>query len=150
MRATGLLWFFPILLLSGCFEYVEVQGGYSQIARGSEVRTRLVEPESIMLGDITAHDIVGMDGEFVRADDSDMVLSAFWLDSAIREVGFPGDGWSVRIPLSNIAKFEIKKLNRWRTVGAVVGLFVASYFGWETLGGGASGENDDGGTGPIK
>ncbi len=128
--------FASLVLLSGCFKYVPVTGGYDQIEQGSELRADFIEGESFDLSDLTVHNIVGMDAEFVRQDNSDLIFSAFWLDSSVRDVGFPGDGWSVRIPISNISQVELKKIDWWRSTGIVAGFLIASYFGWDAVRGG--------------
>ena len=134
--------FFLLLSTAGCFRYVPVEGGYGQVKKGSEVRARFAQDQSFDLSDITVHNIMGMDAEFVRADNSDVVMSAFWLDSSVREVGFPGDGWSVRVPVSNIASMDVKRVDWLKTTGVVLGFFVASYFGWEAMHG-SPGDGDD-------
>jgi hypothetical protein len=137
-----------LFLISGCFKYVPLTEGYEQIEKGNRLRTEFIEAESFQLSDITVHNIIALDGEYVRQDNSDLILSAFWLDSSLREVGFPGDGWSVRIPISNISRLEVKELDWWRTTAVVLGVFLGTYLGWEaTNSSPGSGDNPgDGGS----
>ena len=147
MRKAFLLGLLFLLGPAGCYHYVPVTGGYDQIKQGQVVRAGLVEEESFTLSDLTVHNITGIDGEFVRADPSDLILSALWLDSSLRDVGFPGDGWSVRIPISNVARFEIKRLDRWRTAGLVAAILLGTHFGWQATMGGPGDDTGGGGSG---
>ena len=126
--------FASLILLFGCYKYVPVSvGEYEQIQQGRELRTQFIEEESFDLFDVTVHNIVAIDAEFVRLDRSTMIMSAFWLDSSIRDVGFAGDGWTVRIPISNISQMSIKEFDWWRTGAVLAGGFIASYLGWKGM-----------------
>lgn len=125
-----------LAVLGGCFRYAPPPDGLDQVKRGTVVRARFVEEEVIRLRDVTAHNVIGLEGEFVREDNSDLVVSAFWLDSSVRQAGFPGEGWTVRFPLSNIASIEVRRLDLLRTALAVAGVFMGSYLVWDALGGG--------------
>lgn len=131
-----------LLLVAGCYKYVPVERTAWNVQRGVPVRAHL-DRQSVELRTYTAHDIVSMDGEFVRMDNSDMVLSAMWLDSAVKGVGFPGEGWTVRIPTGSMASLEERRFDTWRTVGLFVAGLAATYVSWQSLGGG-----DSGGDGP--
>jgi hypothetical protein len=140
-----------LLVAGGCYKYVPVPSPATDLERGTAVRAHFENGESVTLGDLTAHNIISMDAEFVRQDDSELVLSAFWLDSSTRGIGYPGEGWTVRVPTGNISLLEQKKLDVWRTAGLVAAAVVTSVLGWEALGGGEGGEGGvppDGG--PIR
>jgi hypothetical protein len=145
--------FVMLPVLGACFHYVpltdtSLTDELDRVERGSPVRTQFVNEESVQLGDMTVQHIVSMDAEFVRKDNSDVVLSAFWLDSSVRQDGFPGDGWTVRIPIGNIANFQLKKLSVWRTGVVLAGAVLGSYLAWEGFtGGGSSGAGGNGGGG---
>ncbi len=141
--------FLPAVLLwagTGCYHYVPVQ--VITHPQGTPVRARLNTLSSFELAGITVNNINLVDGEMVRVDAGDLVLSATWLE-AITANGFVGNGWTVRIPEANVTSFELKRLSWWRT-GAVVGGFaIATLLGFDALGVGPSGGDGGGGGGPI-
>ncbi|GMR13932.1 MAG: hypothetical protein BMS9Abin29_2158 [Gemmatimonadota bacterium] len=137
-----------LILVTGCFKYVPVERTSWDVSRGVPVRAR-IDQQSIELRTYTAHDIVSMDAEFVRLDNSDIVLSALWLDSAIKGVGFPGEGWTVRIPMESLESLEQRKFDTWRSLAFVVAGFAVTYAGWQSIGGGGGGDAPPNQGGPI-
>jgi hypothetical protein len=85
------------------------------------------------LAQITVNNIDQVEGEVVRVDGSDIVLSATWLQ-AITGNGYAGNGWTVRLPEVDVAQFEQKKISLWRTGVVVTGILVGSWLGFEALG----------------
>ena len=135
--------------LAGCYMYVPVERTAWDVEQGVPVRA-LIERQSVELRTYTAHDIVSLEAEFVRLDNSDMVLSALWLDSAVEGVGFPGEGWTIRIPTGSMASLEERKFDKWRSLALVGASVFASWASWQTFGGGGGrGEGGGGGGGQI-
>ena len=87
-----------ILFLGGCYKYVPLEVPTNTVERGTELRAYFIEDQSVDLHDVTAHNITAMDVEFVRQEDGELVLSAFYLDSSARDAGYLGNGWTVRVP----------------------------------------------------
>jgi hypothetical protein len=63
-------------LLSGCFTYSPARSAPGQAAR---VRLTLTSPADFRLADFTANEVVVVEGEIVRADTQEVVLSALEL-----------------------------------------------------------------------
>ncbi len=135
-----------VLLLAGCYHYVPTER-YAQ-PRGTAVRASLDSLASFELSAVTVNNIERVDGEMVRLDQGDMVLSASWLHSIIGN-GFDGGGWTVRIPESNLMSLQLKKVSLWRTGVVIGGLVLATWVGFDQLGGGTQAGGGGGGTGPI-
>jgi hypothetical protein len=140
----GLL-FVSLLLLCGCYKWVPLEGPTESLERGAELRTYFIEEQSIDLYDVTAHNITAMDVEFVRQEDSELVFSAFYLDSRARDAGYLGNGWTVRVPVESVSHIEIKEFDFLRTGGILALAVVVSYFGWDAIAGSSDGKGlDDG------
>jgi hypothetical protein len=141
------LLFVTLFFLAGCYKYVPLQGPPGAVERGTQLRTYFSEEQSVDLYDLTAHNITAMDAEFVRQEDSELVLSAFYLDSSARDAGYLGNGWTVRIPVESLSHVEVKKFDLWRSVGLGALALVGSYLGWEMIGGGRGGGEGPGNNG---
>jgi hypothetical protein len=85
------------------------------------------------LAQITVNNIDQVEGEMVRLDSGALVLSATWLQ-AVTGNGYAGNGWTVRIPESNLAGFEEKRLSWWRTGAIIAGVAVGTWLGFDALG----------------
>jgi len=128
---------------TGCYHYVPAPTLAQR--QGTPLRANLERLSSFELAQITVNNVNRVDGEMVRVDAGDLILSATWLQAATGN-GFPGNGWTVRIPERNIVGVELKRFSWWRT-GVLVGGFVAgTWLGFEALGVGPFGEGG-GGTG---
>ena len=68
--------FVSLFFLCGCFKYVPLEGPTTAVERGTPLRTYFIGEQSVDLHDVTAHNITSMDVEFVRQEDSELVLSA--------------------------------------------------------------------------
>ncbi len=136
-----------LFLVGGCYKYVPVQVSYEDLVMGTPVRAHMDNGESVDLREYTAHNIVSMNAEFVRLDDSELVLSAMWLDSSTNGVGYPGGGWTVRIPTASVSLLEQKKFDIWRTSALVAAIGAATYLGFDAILGDSGGSN--GGEPPI-
>ena len=141
----------PVLILlalpfmGGCYHYAATPT--LEQPQGTPVRAHLESLSSFELSQITVNNINQVDGEVVRRDAGDLVLSATWLE-AVTGNGYPGNGWTVRIPEANVTGVEVRRLSWWRT-GVVVGGFIAgTWLGFEALGVGPFGEGGGGTGGP--
>jgi hypothetical protein len=124
------------LLLSGCYHYVPA--GSSTVARGTPVRMELRRPMSFEIPAMTLHNIGRITGEMIRDDDGAIVVSALWLDAVTGE-GYPGQKWTVDVPEANVSSFRVRRVSAWRTAGILVAGALATYLGFEALGGGSDG-----------
>ena len=95
-----------LLAAEGCFQYVP-EGDVAP-TRGSPIRVHLERPTSFELTQFTVNNVIRVDGEMVRREAGDVILSATWLD-AVTGVGFAGEGWTLRIPETTVTALELKK-----------------------------------------
>ncbi len=129
---------------SACFHYVPAAPATSP--QGTPVRARLARMSEFELAQFTVNNIDQVEGEVVRVDGSDIVLSATWLQ-AITGNGYAGNGWTVRIPEADVVGFEQKKISVWRSAIVVTGVLVGSWLGFEALGLGPAFGGGSGGPG---
>ena len=129
--------------LAGCYHYVPTDATTSR--PGTPVRAQLDTMSAFELAQITVNNIDEVEGEMVRVDAADLILSATWLE-AVTGNGYPGSGWTVRIPQSNVTAFERRQLSWWRTAIVVGGVAVGTWLGFESLGLGESSGDGGGGT----
>lgn len=126
MRATA-----PVLLLtlllSACYSYAAPRS--EDLRHGARIRAHLSPPRDIRLTNITANDVVVVDGELIRSAADTTVLSA-WLLHARSGFDFVGAGETVRLPSSQIAAVEERRFSYLKSAGllgaAVLGMFVVS------------------------
>jgi len=133
--------FVALFFLSGCYKYVPLEGPPGSVERGTELRTVFSEARSVDLVDVTAHNIIAMDAEFIRQEDSELLVSAFYLDSSTRDAGYLGNGWTVRVPVESISEIQVKKFDWFRSIGIVALAGAVSLFGWEAISGGETGDD---------
>ena len=76
----------------------------------SPIRVHLERPTSFELTQSTVNDVTRVDGEMVRREAGDVILPATWLD-AVTGVGFDGEGWTLRIPETNVTALELKRIS---------------------------------------
>ena len=126
----------------GCFQYVPKSDVAP--ARGSPIRLHLERPSSFELTQFTVNNVIRVDGEMVRREAGDVILSATWLD-AISGVGFDGEGWTLRVPETNITGLELKRVSWLRTGVALFGGALVTIFGFDLLGTGSEGSGGGGG-----
>jgi hypothetical protein len=142
--------FLPLLLLlpivGGCYHYVPVETVAHP--QGTPMRANLGSMAAFELAQITVNNIDRVEGELVRVDAGDLILSATWLQ-AVTGNGYPGNGWTVRIPEANITGVEQKRFSWWRTGVVVGGFAIATWLGFEALGVGPFGEGG-GGSGGVQ
>lgn len=143
MRATAAV-LLAAFLLSGCYTYVPT--GMTLPAQGKPVRVFLSTPQDVRLSDLTANDVVVIDGELIGTSDEQVALSAWWVKS---RSGYEtlGQGETVTIPLSHLEGVRQKRLSVLRTA-AVTGLaFLVSTvtIAYVARGGGEPGPGDNGG-----
>lgn len=131
-------------LAVGCYHYVPTTS--LSHPQGTPLRANLSRMSSFELSQITVNNIDRVEGEMVRIDGSELVLSATWL-AAVTGNGYPGNGWTVRIPEADVNGVELKKFSWWRTGVVVGGLVAATFLGFEALGVGPFGGSAPGGGG---
>jgi hypothetical protein len=133
-----------LFVAAGCFQYVPP--GNITPTRATPIRLYLEQPSSFELTNLIVTNVIRVDGELVRRDGGDVILSATWLDTP-GGVGFDGEGWTLRIPESNISVFELKRMSWWRTGAVLLGGGLLTIFGFDTLGAGSEGSGGGGGGG---
>jgi hypothetical protein len=143
-RTQRLLVLATLTVAAGCYHYVPAVSTASP--QGTPVRVSLDTLSAFELSQITVNNIQRVEGEVVRVDASELILSASWL-VAITENGYPGNGWTVHIPESNVTTFEQRKLSWWRTGVVVAGAVVGTWLGFDALGIGPSFGGGGSGTG---
>ena len=131
-----------LFVTEGCFQYVPE--GEVAPSRGTPIRLHLERPASFGLTQFTVNNITAVNGEMVRREAGDVILSATWLDAAIGD-GFAGEGWTLRVPETNVSALEVKQLSWWRTGVAVLGGAFLTIFGFDVLGTGSEGSAGGGG-----
>ena len=70
----------------------------------------LERPTSFQLTQFTVYNITRLDGEMVSREAGEVILSATWMDS-VTDVGFDGEGWTLRIPESNVTALDLKRVS---------------------------------------
>lgn len=132
--------------LNGCYSYVPSRTGIG--GPGSRVRVYLTEPQSVRLTEISANDVVRITGEVVRADSSDLVLSA-WLLNSRSGYEHVGRGETVAVPRRNVQAVDRNTLSAVRTAGLVGIVAMLGVLTGVALANGASrGEGPPGGGNP--
>lgn len=134
-----------LLLLTGCYTYAPVPG--MTLGRGTAVRARLAAPSDFRLTELTANGVVTIDGEVVRQDTGELVVSALWLRS---QTGyeFPAAGETVTIPAERLAGIEQKRFSVARSAmvagaGVLASVLFVAAFGTDGFGGGGGGDGTD-------
>jgi hypothetical protein len=133
------------LLVSGCYQYVPIQGEPEQ--NGGIVRVSLTERGSVELAPYIGPTIVKVDGRLTSASDSALTLH---LVNAIARNGVetPWTGESVVVPKGYVSRLELRRLDSRRSWIAATGIVVATVAlgrGFTLLGGKSGGKT--GGTG---
>jgi hypothetical protein len=131
-----------LTVTEGCFHYVPE--GDIALTRGTPIRLHLERPASFELTRVTVNSVITVNGEMVRREAGDVILSATWLDASIGD-GFPGDGSTLRIPEINVNKLEVKRFSWWRTGIVVLGGALGTFLGFDLLGTGSEGSGGSGG-----
>jgi hypothetical protein len=120
-----------LVVTAGCFHYVPVEtAAYPQ---GTPLRAQLDTLSSFELSAITVNNIDEVEGELVRQDERQLILSATWLQ-AVTGNGFTGNGWTVYIPEGNITGLQRKRVSLWRTGVVFGGIVVGTWLGFDAIG----------------
>jgi hypothetical protein len=137
------------LVTVGCLSYTPIDGNEPAPRLGMEVRAHLSTPESFPLTNLTANNVVEVDGEIVRWEEDRLVLSAWWLRAG-SGIEHRGIGETVNIPRSSLGAVERKQLSVTRT-GVLVG-FIAllGVLAQAALSAGAGPEGSQNGPGPER
>lgn len=131
------------ILLVGCQTFQPATS--SELERGDRIRVNLRETTDVELRQVTARDVTFVAGETVGVTGGQLTLSAF---SVRRPDGgvVPAEGWTVRLDVEQIDGIQQQRMAVWRTVGLAAGIAAATFFGWESLGGGGEGGSNGGGS----
>ncbi len=108
---------------SGCFAYATVADCAPFPEQGVRIRAHLSAPDRVRLTNITAENVVRVDGDVIEWERQQLRVSAFWLRSS-GGIEHRGVGESVTIERSRIVSLEKKTVSVART-GAFAGLIVA-------------------------
>jgi hypothetical protein len=103
-----------LLNLTACHHYLPT--GIEAVERPDRVRVTLSEPIDVELLDLTARDIVLLDGEVVRWDDDTLVLSVWWL-TASNGMEFRAQGETTVVPREQLNHLELKQFSLLKTIG---------------------------------
>jgi hypothetical protein len=133
-----------IAVLGGCYSYGPHRGG--ELPQATKVRVHLSSTVDVRLPEVTANNVALLEGEIVRADSAELVISAsmVWSNSGYEQLG---QGATVAIPVSKIGSIEARRFDVLRTAG-LAGLVVggtAATFAANT-GGGVRGGGGGGGS----
>ena len=131
-----------VSVTAGCYHYVSESD--IALTRGTPIRLHLERPASFELTRVTVNSVITVNGEMVRREAGDVILSATWLDANIGG-GFAGEGSTLRIPETNVSKLEVKRFSWWRTGIVVLGGAVGTFLGFDVLGTGSEGAGGGGG-----
>jgi len=116
--------FVPIVVAgiagSGCFSYQSVPRELPLPDRGASVRAHLSEPGRFRLFDVTAENVVRVDGEVVGWSTDSLIMSAWWLQSG-SGLEHKGVGETVALNRSALTAVERKRFSVARS-GALVGV----------------------------
>ncbi len=138
MRAISMV-LLCTLALSGCYSYLPVRSGTTPGNR-ARVRLHLTQPQDVRLPDVTANGVTTIDGEVVRIDDENVVVSGLWVQAPS---GYeqPASGATITVPRANVAAMRQKRLSPARTALLAVGtVLVMSVFTYAaTIGSGRNG-----------
>lgn len=122
------------VLSAGCFVHRPVTGEPAALRRG-EVRVLLSEPGTFDLGDLTAQQVVRLDGEMIGWRGDSLSLSATQL-RAYTGTEFPGQGRTVTIARDRIQALQVKRMDPWRSLLLGAGILAAIFFTGPELTGG--------------
>ncbi|UCC73531.1 MAG: hypothetical protein JSV86_02925 [Gemmatimonadota bacterium] len=137
--AVQVLLVVSVFNLSACNVYVPT--GIEDLERPDRVRVYLSVPSEFELLDLTANNVSSVDGEVVRWDDEELVLSVWWLESSYG-LEFRGQGETIVVPRQHINHIEERKFSVAKTAGLIGILVVAFAVGVGSLAAaGASGSN---------
>ena len=117
MRAVHVV-LFSTLLVSACYTYVPTSTAPQQ---AREVRLQLSEPGEFRLTNLTANDVVRIEGEIIRAGTDSVLVSARWLQ-ARSGYEFVGSGETVRVPRPQVSIIEKKAFSPLKTAALAAGL----------------------------
>jgi hypothetical protein len=133
------------LLCTGCFPYAASPSAGP--APGTRVRAHLARPHDIRLTNVTANDVVRVEGEVVRMTPDTAVFSAWGLRAG-SGYEFPATGETVRLERSAIARLEQRRFDVFRSAGLVAATLLTINLIDRAVGGLlGGGESSNGGNG---
>lgn len=142
----GALIIILVTLCSSCFSYATLQS--DPVRQGKRLRVQLSTPRDIRLTNVTANDVVTVDGELVRFAPDTATLSV-WMLKARSGYEFIGTGETVFLPRRDIAAVEERRFSILRSaaVAAAAGLAIVLI---ERAIGGSGGEGREPGGGQTQ
>lgn len=143
-RPTAVVLLLLLPISSGCYGYFPAGNEFP--SPGTRVRLSLSTPQDVRFTEISANDVVSIDGEVVRVGTDTVVVSAFMARSAS---GYEtlGRGESVAILRRNVAAVERSRLSVARSVGLAAIIGALSLAVGAALGAGGEGGDRGGGGG---
>ncbi|HEX2189752.1 MAG TPA: hypothetical protein VHG51_12675 [Longimicrobiaceae bacterium] len=144
-RSTALVLLLS-MLLGGCLSYAPAGDAPR---RASRVRVTLVSPADFRLTEFTANEVVTAEGEMVRMDEEEVVLSAVEL-RARSGYEFVGRGETLTIPRSNVARIETQRVSVARSALLAGVVVLVMTLAERVIGLGTGGGDGDGGGPPVQ
>jgi len=138
----------PLLCAPGfaaCYTYLPAEIGGP--TRGVTIRTEVQDHPTLQVGDRTIHDVTQLDGQVIRWEPDTLALSASGVHSF--EQGYPGNGYTVRLSLTDITSISVKRLDTRRTLLLALGTIAAAIVAQQSLGGGAASSDNPPGGGVV-
>lgn len=120
------------LLVGGCYQYTPLPPAAVPSSDGAPVRLHLATPRSFDVSGYTAHGVHRIDGPILERDRDAWVVAAHAMH-AEGGARFDPSGFPVTILAADIASTDVRTLSRWRTAFATVGALVGIYLASEAL-----------------
>lgn len=107
----------PVLALAGCFSYIPTNG--TALRQGQGVTVLLSVPQDVKLQEVTANNVVRVQGEVIQSDTQALSVSAALLVSSS---GYEqlGEGATIVIPRRSIQRLTERRVSMLRSVGLAV------------------------------
>lgn len=104
----------PLLTLGACFSYVPAAPG--MLRQGQGVNVFLSAPQDVKLREVTANNVVRVQGEVIEADTQQLAVSASLLVSSS---GYEqlGEGATVVIPRASVQQLTARRVSVVRSIG---------------------------------
>ena len=127
------------MVAPGCFTYTAVPPNGALPDRGAPVRAHLLEPQRFPLRDVTAENVVRVDGEIIEWDSERLLLSAYWMRSN-SGLAHNGVGETVVLDRSALSKLERKRFSIGKSAALAGAVVLFSVFLNSAFEGGGGGE----------
>jgi hypothetical protein len=131
-----------VALCSSCFSYTPLQNEPAR--QGKRLRVQLSTPRDVRLTNVTANEVVTVDGELVRFAPDTATLSV-WMLKARSGYEFIGTGETVSLPRRDIAAVEERRLSILRSAAVAAAAGLAIVLIERAIGGSGGGGKEPGG-----